>query len=162
MAIFEWSCSECNIYWDRECPVGKAPDRTKCPECKKLSSRYYGNANIGVSFNDDKDFHTVRRRYQKHAQKGYDKDSANRFLRKSIEGTKRAMDDESFRYKSANFNYEKMEKDGLIKRVSESESRKKVENARKLTLQAYDNATKRGYKDINDTKLDITKPQKQQ
>ena len=39
---------------------------------------------------------------------------------------------------------------------------KKMESAGKLTKQAYDVANEKGYKDIGSTKLDITKPQKQQ
>ena len=171
MANFNWICRECAIYWDRDCAIGKAPDRTKCPKCKKLSNRFYQKENIGISFNDDgcgnkgsgaNDFHTVRRRYQKHAEKGYDKDSANRFLRKSIEDTRGRMDNSSFRYKSANLNYEKMAEDGIVKKLNDKESKEKLERAKKLTIDAYDKANKMGYKDINQDKLDITKPQHQQ
>ena len=162
MANYNWICRECSIYWDRECNIGKAPNRTRCPKCTKLSHRYYQKENIGISFKDDKDFHTVRRRYQKHAEKGYDKDSANRFLRRQIETSRNAQDDESFRYKPANLNYEKMAQDGIVKNLSDKESAAKVERARKLTVDAYDKANKMGYKDINKEQLDITKPQHQQ
>ena len=170
MAIFEWVCRECEIYWDRDCPVGKAPSRTKCPECKKLSSRYWQHQNVGISFNDDgagnknnpgvQDFHTVRRRYQKHFTEGYDKDSANRFLHKQIDASKRAMDDESFRYKSANVDWDKFAESRGLKKTGEQETRKKVERSRKLTAEAYDRANKMGYKDIGKTELDISKPSK--
>jgi len=161
MPNYNWICRECSIYWDRECAIGKAPERTRCPKCKKLSHRYYEAMNIGVSFNDDKDFHTVRRRYQKHAEKGYDKDSANRFLRRQIEASKNTQDDESFRYKSANFKWDKMAEDGVVKKLSDKKAIAKRERARKLTEDAYHRANKMGYKDINKTHLDITKPQKQ-
>jgi len=39
MATYEWVCAECKIFWDREYKMGTAPDRTRCPECKKLSHR---------------------------------------------------------------------------------------------------------------------------
>ena len=39
MATYEWVCPQCQIWWDREYKMGTAPDRTKCPECKKLSNR---------------------------------------------------------------------------------------------------------------------------
>ena len=170
MPIFEWVCPECRIFWDRECKIGKAPKRTKCPECSKLSEKYWQNANVGISFGDDgcgnrgtgaNDFHTVRRRYQKHAEKGYDKDSANRFLRRQIEASKNTQDDESFRYKSANFKWDKMAEDGVVKKLSDKKAIAKRERARKLTEDAYHRANKMGYKDINKTHLDITKPQKQ-
>jgi len=160
MAIFEWVCQECSIYWDRDLPVGKAPDRTRCPKCKRLSERYFANLKVNVKWGDDKDFHTVRQRYKKHAEKGYDKTSGDRWLKQSIEGTKKAMDDESFRYKSMSFNYEKMAEDNLVTKVSDAEASKKRELSKKITEQSYDIANEKGYKDIGSTKLDITKPNK--
>lgn len=172
MATFEWICKDCDIYWDRECDVGKAPDRTRCPKCNKLSNRYWGNQNVSISFKDDgmgnkgnpgaNDFHTIKRRYRKFAEKGFDKDSADRWLKRNIKETKEAMNDESYRYRSMNLNYEKMAQDGLCRKLSEKESREKIERAKKLTEQAYDNANKRGFKDAGSDKLDIAKPQKQQ
>jgi len=41
MAYYEWKCDACSIYWEREYPFAKAPKRTKCPECKKLSERFW-------------------------------------------------------------------------------------------------------------------------
>lgn len=174
MTLYEWICRECDIFWERDCQMGKAPNRTKCPKCKKLSGRYYENANVAVSFKDDghgngglgvggaNDFHTVRRRYQKVAKNGFDKDSANRFLRTSIESSKKAMSDESYRYKPVYINYEKLAADGKARKLSSIEANKKVETARRLTQEAYDRANKLGYKDAQGNKLDISKPQKQQ
>lgn len=162
MAIFEWICQDCNVYWERDLPVGKAPDRTRCPKCNKLSERYYANQNLQHSWGEDRDFHTVRQRFKKHAEKGWDKTAADRWLNDSIQGSKDAMNDERFRYKPARINYEKMAQDGKVKRLSDKEASEKRERARKLTQQAYDVANEKGYKDIGSTKLDITKPQKQQ
>ena len=39
MATYEWVCPKCKIWWDREYKMGTAPDRTRCPECRKLSER---------------------------------------------------------------------------------------------------------------------------
>jgi phage FluMu protein Com len=170
MAIFEWVCTECNIFWDRDCSLGNAPARTKCPKCKKLSDRYWQNANVGISFKDDgtgnqnnpgvQDFHTVRRRYQKHFEHGYDKQSANKFLHKSIKQTKNAMDNEEFRYKSANVDWSKFAESRGLRKVSEKEAKDKQERSRVLTGEAYDRANKMGYKDIGSNKLDIAKPNK--
>lgn len=162
MPKFEWICHDCNIYWEKEYPVGKAPQRTKCPECGKLCEKNWQGQNVSVSFGDDKDFHTVRSRYQKVAKKGWDKDAGDRFLRTSIEATKNAMTDESFRYRPVNFDVEAMAKDGLAKPLSDKEIAKKQEISRNLTAQAYDNANERGFRDAKGGQLDITKPQKQQ
>jgi hypothetical protein len=103
----------------------------------------------------------VRARYQKHAHKGFDKTAGDRFLNQSIESTKNAMNDESYRYKSMNIDWNKLGEDRGLRKVSEAEAMHKIENAKNLTGQAYDNANKMGYKDIGSTKLDINKPKKQ-
>lgn len=174
MTLYEWICRDCDIFWERDCQMGKAPTRTKCPKCKKLSGRYYENANVGISFKDDgqgngglgvggaNDFYTVRKRYQKVAEKGYDKDSANRFLRKNIEASKKAMNDDSYRYKPVNLKWDNIARDNNIKRLSSTQVEKKIQSAKKLTEEAYDRANKLGYKDQHGNKLDITKPLKQQ
>jgi len=162
MAIFEWVCQECNIYWERDLPVGKAPDRTRCPKCNKLSERYYANQGVNVKWGDDKDFHTVRSRYKRHAEKGYDKTAGDKFLNRSIEETKKTMNDDNFRYRPAHLKYDKIAEDGMARKLSDKETSEKIERAGKLTRQAYDVANQRGAKDIGSTKLDITKPQKQQ
>jgi hypothetical protein len=161
MPIYEWICQECSIYWERECSIAKAPDRTRCPKCRKLSERYYANQNVQHKWGDDKDFHTVRARHKKHAHKGFDKTAGDRFLNQSIEATKDAMNDESYRYKSMNIDWNKLGEDRGLKKVNEAEAMQKIENAKNLTGQAYDNANKMGYKDIGSTKLDINKPKKQ-
>ena len=160
MAIFEWVCQECKIYWERDLPVGKAPDRTRCPKCNKLSERYYVNQGVNVKWGDDKDFHTVRSRHKRHAEKGYDKTAGDRWLNRSIKDTKDAMNDESYRYKPMNFNYEKMAEDGLVQGTSAKRAEEKKELSKKFTEQSYDIANKRGYKDIGSTKLNIEKPNK--
>ena len=170
MPTYEWICRECKIYWDRECRLGKAPDRTRCPQCNKLSSRNWQQQGVAVSFKDDgtgnkgsnaNDFHTVKRRYEKHAEEGYDQDSANRFLRRQIEASRKAQDDDTYRYMPANINYEEFAKEGKARKLSDKESANKIETAKKLTAEAYDRANKMGYKDINKTELDISKPQRQ-
>jgi hypothetical protein len=162
MALFEWICQDCNIYWERDLPVGKAPDRTKCPKCNKLSERYYANQNLQHSWGEDRDFHTVRRRFKKHAEKGWDKTSADRWLNGSIQASKDSMDNEDFRYKPALFDFDALARDGHVKKLSDKETAEKVERAKNLTQEAYDTANEKGFKDIGSTKLDITKPQKQQ
>ena len=162
MAIFEWVCHECLIFWEREASVGKAPARTRRPKCKSLSERYFANQNLQHSWGEDRDFHTVRQRFKKHAEKGWDKTAADRWLTDSIQGSKDAMDNEQFRYKPAQINYEKLAEDGKVRKLSDKETSEKIERAGKLTQQAYDVANQKGAKDIGSTKLDITKPQKQQ
>ena len=149
MANFEWVCHDCNLILEGEYSVGKAPNKKKCIKCNKLVGRYY--ASINVSFNNDLDFHTVKQRYQKHADKGFDKDAANTFLKHAINHSKIRMNEQEHMYKPATLDYKKLHKDGLVKKLSQREQSEKIERARKLTGEAYDKA-----------KLDIKKPQKQQ
>ena len=58
MAIYEFICKKCKVIWEREASMKNAPSRSRCPECKKLSERYWGN--IPVIFNGS-DYHTVKR-----------------------------------------------------------------------------------------------------
>jgi predicted nucleic acid-binding Zn ribbon protein len=169
MAIYEWVCRDCSIYWDREYALGKAPSRTKCPECGKLCSRYWQQQNVGISFKDDgkgnqksnaNDFHTVRRRYQKFAEEGFDEQSTNRFLKNQIEKSRQAQDDESYRYKAAKVDWDKLADKRGLRKKSTKEVEATLKSAEKLTKDAYDTANKMGYKDIGSTKLDPAKPNK--
>lgn len=162
MAIMEWACFDCSIWWERECPVGKAPDRTRCVKCNKLSERYFGNQGLNVKWGDDKDFHTVRARHQKVAEKGWDKTAADNFLTGSIQQSKDSQNNEQYRYKAMDLNVENMARDGLAKKVdSEERMKKKMESQKNVTVDAYNRANELGYKDIGSDKLDIHKPNKQ-
>lgn len=160
MPTYEWVCNECHIYWDRELPIGTAPKRTKCPKCGKLSNRYWQNQGVNVKWGDDQDFHTVRARIDKHKEFGYDQTAGDRFLRHQIRQTKEATDNEDFRYKSANIDYDKFAESRGLKKSTQAEVEQKVKNAKKLTEDAYNRATKMGYKDIGSTHLDPAKPNK--
>ena len=70
------------------------------------------------------------------------------------------MNNEEFRYKAATIDYDKYAEAKGLKKVSDTEARKKMESSRKLTADAYDKANKMGYKDIGETSLDIAKPNK--
>lgn len=159
MARFEFLCKECDISWEHEADVGKAPKETLCPACEELSPRYYGNQTLNISFKDDGarnhysnagDFHTVKRRYEKFDKEGFDKDSANRFLNKAIKDTTDRIVDTSNKYVPYHFDYESMAKKGTARRLNDTETAKKLETARKLTQEAYDKGG-----------LDITQPMKQ-
>lgn len=161
MPTYEWKCFDCNMSWDRECKLGKAPDRTRCGVCNKLCGRNWENITITPSFGDDKDFHTVRARHKKVEEKGFDKTAANRFLHREIKKSEDAMNDESYRYRPATINYEKLAEDGHAKKLTDKEATEKLARAKKLTIDAYDKANKMGFKDIGKENLDITKPLKQ-
>jgi hypothetical protein len=159
MPNYLWVCHDCELFWDREYAIGKAPNRTRCSNCKKLCERDYQNSNIGISFKDDGcgnknsgagDFHTVKQRYRKFNTQGYDQDSANKFLHRSIKETKERQNDESYRYKPVYLRPDKLVETGEARKLSDKEVLEKVEKGKKLTANAYDKA-----------KLDPSKPNKQ-
>ena len=159
MPNYLWVCRDCEMFWDREYAIGKAPTRTRCSKCKKLCERDYQNSNIGISFKDDGcgnknsnagDFHTVKRRYEKHAKLGYDQDSANKFLHRSIKETKERQSDDTGRYKPVFLRPDKLVEKGEARRLNDKEVLEKVEKGKKLTAHAYDKA-----------KQDPSKPSKQ-
>ena len=160
MRFDEWVCNECKIYWDRELPIGTAPKRTKCPKCTKLSQRYWQNQGVNVKWGNDTDFHTVRARHEKKNRLGWDKTEGDRFLHKSIEVSENSMNNEDFRYRSANIDYDKFASSRGLKKCSQAEVEQKVKNAKELTSEAYNKANSMGYRDIGSEKLDIAKPNK--
>ena len=150
MPRYEYACRGCEVSWELEADIGKAPKTPDCPKCEKPGFRYYGNQYVAISFNDDgtgnqnnpgrQDFQTVRRRYQKFFEKGYDKDSADRWYKKEMEKSKQHMKSGHQHYKPLNFDMEWWEEKGLAKKVSKKERDEKLKKAKKMTSWAYDKA----------------------
>lgn len=44
--LFDYGCSECEIYFEMDFPIGKAKKKTKCPECGKDSNRRFTSCNF--------------------------------------------------------------------------------------------------------------------
>lgn len=44
--IFEYACESCKQIVKADFRIGKAPEKVKCPDCKKKCSRHYGNVNF--------------------------------------------------------------------------------------------------------------------
>ena len=148
MARFEYACRECEVSWELEADVGKAPETSDCPECQEEGFRYYGNQYLNISFKDDgtgnqggkrgaMDFHTVRKRYEKFFKDGYDKDSGDGFLKNEIENSKQHMKSGHMQYKPINFDLQWWEENGLAKKVSKKRRAEKLKAARKMTDAAY-------------------------
>jgi len=150
MPTYEYLCEECSILWEKEARIGKAPKTTKCKECGKRAERYLSE--ITFSFKDDgtgchtnpgaRDFHTIKNRYRKFNEKGYDKTAAHTFYRRSIRETAERITDDSSRYKCVNIDVTKMVKDGHAKVVSETERRKKEEKADQICKDAFNKTGK--------------------
>ena len=46
MPQYTWACHKCEMYWEREYKMGKAPEKTKCPECNKKCGRSYDTPSL--------------------------------------------------------------------------------------------------------------------
>ena len=150
MPRYEYACRDCEVSWELEADIGKAPKTPDCPNCEEPGFRYYGNQYVAISFNDDgtgnqknpgrQDFHTVRRRYQKFFKDGYDKDSADRWYKKEMEKSKQHMKTGHQHYKPLNFDLQWWEDHGGAKKVSKKRRAEKLKTAKEMTKTAYDRA----------------------
>tara|TARA_R110000751_G_scaffold233174_1_gene334041 strand:+ start:97 stop:573 length:477 start_codon:yes stop_codon:yes gene_type:complete len=61
MPEYNFVCHECKVFFDKEYSMKNAPDRSRCPECNKLSNRDWQE--IAVHYKGD--CHTNRRLVQK-------------------------------------------------------------------------------------------------
>ena len=84
MAIYEFICHDCQVIWEREAPMSKAPSRSRCPECKKLKNRHWGE--VPVMFNG-KDYYTNKRKQHKLVYE--DKDKGKEVAENLLDATKR-------------------------------------------------------------------------
>ena len=88
MAVYEFICHDCEVIWEREAPMSKAPSRSRCPECKKLSNRHWGE--VPVMFNG-KDYYTNKRK--QHNLVYNDKAKGKEIAENLLDATKRMSED---------------------------------------------------------------------
>jgi len=50
---YEFICHPCKLIWDKEYSMKKAPGRSRCPECNKLSHQNWSNKETAVHFKGD-------------------------------------------------------------------------------------------------------------
>jgi len=164
MPLYSWTCNDCETVWEEWFAMSEIPEHFQCLDCGKELDRDIGMFNP-VFGQSDLDFQTVRSRYEKKAIYGWDKDSANKFLKGSIAASKDRMATGGDMYLPLEIDYDYLHKkktiignprglDGNpVKPVPLPPNKKleKIKRSKKLTEEAY---KKSG--------LDITKPQKQQ
>ncbi len=59
MSIYEYKCNKCNIIFEKNYTLGKAPKKNSCPICKKQCDRFFSPPMIqfigpGFYVNDSK------------------------------------------------------------------------------------------------------------
>lgn len=141
MAIFEYCCHPCEIFWEKEYDVGKAKSKTKCPSCGKMGERYWGNTNINLSFGSDVDFHSVRSRTRRNRIKT-SSDDGKRFYEEAITNSKKRLQEGGQAYARYTMNPEVLLKEGRIQTVG----RKDQETNNRAAGKVVENARKRAWK----------------
>jgi putative FmdB family regulatory protein len=85
MPIYDFVCHDCKLYFEKEYSMKKAPSRSKCPECNKLSNRDYQD--IAIHFKGD--CYTNRRKAQRGAM---DQQVLGRHAEMLVNKTKESLD----------------------------------------------------------------------
>jgi putative FmdB family regulatory protein len=101
MAIYEFICHDCEVIWEREAPMSKAPSRSRCPECKKLKNRHWGE--VPVMFNGS-DYYTNKRKM--HNTVYHDKAKAKQVQETLLDAAKRTAEDKTKPYRAYNLTQE--------------------------------------------------------
>jgi hypothetical protein len=146
MSRYEWACKECNLYWEKEYRMGKAPNRTKCPKCEKLSHRYWLNSIPAVHFNV-KGFPDRDRKLAKTG--GHVAGDSDEMAKSLINDCDRAMQHGNAMYQRVNFNPEgwneaanklsgkEKDKAGYFKPISDKRKQEKQRTVKNMTGDAY-------------------------
>lgn len=143
MAIYEFICHDCQVIWEREAAMSKAPSRSRCPECKKLSNRHWGD--VPIMFNA-KGFYTNTRK--NHNLVHHDKEKAKQVHETLLDATKKMAEEKKTPYSNYTMTKEAFE-DMKPRRKSQEqlENDKKVGEELKASLYnnsaAYRNLGKR-------------------
>ena len=134
MTLYDWICNECEVIWEQDHPIGKAPKKTKCPECGELRERNWSSVS---TFRMKGDCHTNRVRLRERYDKGMDKDTAEEFYDTAIQASKRSIETGWKNYKKVEPNLDAFREKGLVRKRSEQEAQQATENAKKLTEAVY-------------------------
>lgn len=135
MAIYEFICHDCQVIWEREAAMSKAPSRSRCPECKKLSNRHWGD--VPVMFNGS-DYYTNKRK--NHNLVYHDKAKAKQVQEELVDITKARMENETSPYRKFVPRPEVLEKavaSGQARRKTDAEKRSGKEHVDKIGRDAY-------------------------
>lgn len=115
--------------------MSKAPSRSRCPECKKLSNRHWGD--VPVMFNGS-DYYTNKRKQQNLVYK--DKAKAKEIHENLLDGAKRMSEQQESPYKKVSLKPEALDKmvaAGAAKRKTDTEIKRSREHVEKIGRDVY-------------------------
>ena len=126
MTTYEWVCHDCKLVWTRQYQMGKAPKKTKCPECSKRCERNYESFNF-----------TVKGTIHKTG-----KDDVMRFYNEAIQDSKDNLKDQKSPYRRMEMTVEGAEAMGG-RRLTEREVAEKAQRAKQAGENFEDLAKKK-------------------
>ena len=134
MTKYDWICNDCEVIWEQDHPLGKAPKETECPECGEMRARNWSSV---TTFRMKGDCHTNRVRLRDRYQKGMGKDEADQFLNDSIKASERSINTGWKHYARYTPKIEEGLKNGVIRKRTDREAQQAKENAKKMTETVY-------------------------
>ena len=134
MAIYEFICHDCQVIWEREAAMSKAPSRSRCPECKKLSNRHWGE--VPVMFNG-KDYYTNKRKQHKLVYE--DKAKGKEVMENLLDATKRMSEETKSPYIQYGLTEKGVEAYGG-RRKNEADKKMSKEMGDKMKESVYNNS----------------------
>ena len=134
MAIYEFICHDCEVIWEREAPMSKAPSRSRCPECKKLKNRHWGD--VPVMFNGN-DYYTNKRKQHKLVYE--DKAKGKEIAENLLDATKRMSEETKSPYKGYTLTEEGIKAYGG-RRKTEADHKMSKEMGEKVKESVYNNS----------------------
>lgn len=134
MAIYEFICHDCQVIWEREAAMSKAPSRSRCPECKKLSNRHWGE--VPVMFNGS-DYYTNKRKQHKLVYE--DKAKGKEVMENLLDATKRMSEETKSPYKNYSLTEEGIKSYGG-RRKTEEDHKMSKDMGDKMKESVYNNS----------------------
>lgn len=143
MPLYVYLCEneECQDTVELLLPVKHRNRKVVCPTCGEDCERQIcrpGEAPAAVF--KGRGFYTNFSRDRKYAEKGMDKQEADRWLQQEIDNSKARMNSGNQHYKRMVPNYKNLHKQGVVKRVSDKEAIRKRNDSKKMTEEAYKKA----------------------
>jgi putative FmdB family regulatory protein len=132
MAIYEYVCDDCEILWEKEYPLAKNPSRTRCPKCNKLREKNWSKSTPvhfkGAGWTG------------KNSVTGFNKRGGSDEINLKLqEGCKERMKSGWQHYSKYTPKKAWVDKN-VVKEVSVTEAKRKMEASKQIFNQAYDKA----------------------
>ena len=125
MPDYEFICHPCKLIWDKEYSMKKAPERSRCPECNKLSHQNWSNKQTAVHFIGE--FHTNKRLAEKSKTNDFELERLGRALvDKTKESVNESSTDEFYTRYVPNENFHKIYGGKPVSSTEREERRKKA------------------------------------